>query len=318
MAEDPFDLEDVNSLLIFKKIFAISSLIILFFVALLFWFSEKVKKKIINKCILYLTLIEIGYLISVLLPYNNYNPDTELCFAEALLINFFSHCRLVWCFLMTYICIMESMNKLFFENHEFLISIIFLLMLILIPALTTLYLSLKKLSGNYGVYCLLPLNNEEMRFYIIKIHIYYTAFKIGFILITFYCIFQSRKNKKILKNFSNYRSNHKYLIYPKIICFMQTLDVGTNIYKIILINSSNYFIELAHIFLNCSEGIVIFIFLVRSSLFQTLFSRFYKKFKKKRDNKKKRGNTFRSINSLIKDKNTSPIIDNNDSVNFEN
>ena len=312
MAEDPLDSEIVNNLLIFKKLFGIISLIILIFVALLFWFSAKIKKKIINKSILYLTLIEIGYLISVLLPYNSNTPDNDLCFAESLLINFFSNCRIVWSFLMAYICIMESMNKLFFENHDFLLSIIFLLVLIILPSLTTLFLFINKLSGNYGAYCLLPLNNEEMRFYIIKIHIYYTAFKLSFILITFYCIYQSRKNKKILKDATNYRSNHKYLIYPKIICCMQTLDIGTNIYKIISINSSTFLIELIHIFLNCTEGIVIFIFLVKSTLFQTLFSRFYTKFKKKGENKRKHRNTLKSINSFIKDKNTAPLLDNND------
>jgi hypothetical protein len=309
MAEDPLEQTDVNTLLIFKKIFGIVSIILLIFIVLLFWFSKKIKRKITNNSILYLTMIEIGYLISVLLPYYINNPDSNLCFIETLLINFFNHGRIVWCFLMTYLCIMESMNKILFENHLLLFSILFLFILLLISFLSSLFLFLNKLSGNYGAYCFLPLNNEEMRYYVIKIHIYYTAIKFCFIIITLYNIIQSRKNKKIFKKVGNYKSNHKYLIYPKIICFLQTLDLGTNIYKIILINSSTFWIELLHIFLNCSEGSFVFIIFVRSSLFQTLFSRFYKNFKKKKRNKKKNRNTLNSINSFINNKNATPLID---------
>ena len=309
MAEDPLEQSDVNTLLILKKIISILSLLVLIFIVMLFWFSKKLKKRITNISILYLALIEIFYLISVLLPYNINEPDSKLCFAESLLINFFHHARLTWCFLMTYLCIMESMNKITFENHFLLFSIIFIFLLILIPFCSSIYIYLNDLSGNYGAYCFLPLNNEEMRFYIIRIHIYFTAVKFCFIIITFYCILQSRRNKKIFKNVGNYKSNHKYLIYAKIMCILQSVDIITNIYKIVTINSSTFWIELLHIFLNCSEGMFIFIFFVRSTLFQTLFSRFYKNIKKRRANKKKRRNTFRSINSLINDKNTAPLID---------
>ena len=308
MAEDPLS-SDVSTLLIFKKIFGIVSIILLIFISMLFWFSKKIKRKITNNSILYLTIIEIGYLISVLLPYDINNPDSNLCFTQALLINFFHHGRLLWCFLMAYLCIMESMNKMFFENHLILFSILFLFVLLLIPFFSSLFLFLNKLSGNYGAYCLLPLNNEEMRYYVITIHIYYTAMKLCFIIITLYCIIQSRKNKKIFKKIGNYKSNHKHLIYPKVICILQTIDLSTNVYKIVFINSSTFLMELLHIFLNCSEGIFVFIIFVRSSLFQTLFSRFYKNFKKKRRNKKKSRSTLRSINSFINNKNARPLID---------
>ena len=309
MGEDPLEPNDVNTLLILKKIFSILSLIVLIFISMLFWFSKKIKKRITNICILYLTIIEIGYLISILLPYNINNPDSNLCFAETLLINFFHHCRLAWCFLMAHICILESMNKISFENHHILCSIIFIIILILIPFPSSIFLFINRLSGNYGAYCHLPLNNEEMRFYIIKTHIYFTAVKLCFIIITFYCILQSKKNKKIFRKVSNYKNNHKYLIYPKLICWLQTADLSTNIYKIVLINSSTFWVELLHIFLNCSEGIFIFIIFIRSTLFQILFSRFYKNFKKNRGNKRKHGNTFKSINSLINDKKNTPLID---------
>ena len=45
MAEDPLATDDVNTLLIFKKIFGIVSLILLIFIAMLFWFSKNIKKK---------------------------------------------------------------------------------------------------------------------------------------------------------------------------------------------------------------------------------------------------------------------------------
>ena len=282
MAEDPLGESDVNRLLIFKKIFGIVSIILLIFIALLFWFSKKIKGKITNNSILYLTIIEIGYLISVLLPYYINNPDSNLCFTQTLLINFFHHGRLLWCFLMAYLCIMESMNKMFFENHLILFSILFLFILLLIPFFSSLLLFLNKISGNYGAYCFLPLNNEEMRYYVITIHIYYTAIQLCFIIITLHNVIQSRKNRKIFKKVGNYKSNHKYLIYPKVICILQTVDLSTNIYKIVFINSSTFFMELLHIFLNCSEGLFVFIIFVRSPLFQTLFSRFYKNFKKKK------------------------------------
>lgn len=310
MAEDPLDSENITTLLIFKKLFTIVSLILLIFIAMLFWFSKNIKNRITNKGILYLALIEILYLISILLPYNSNNPDNTLCFVESLLINFFSHSRIVWCFLMSYVCIMESMNKQTFENHPLLIAFSFLFILFIIPFLSSLFLFLNELSGNYGAYCFLPLNNEEMRYYIVKIHIFYTALKVCFIIITFYCIYQSKKYKKIFKKFVKYKSNNKYLIYPKLICILQSLDTGTNIYKIISINSSTFLIELVHIVLNCSEGIFIFIIFIRSSLFQTLFSRFYKKFKKRRGQKKKRNN-LKSLNSLMNDPNARPLIDNN-------
>ena len=280
MGEDPLEPNDVNTLLILKKIFSILSLIVLIFISMLFWFSKKIKKRITNICILYLTIIEIGYLISILLPYNINNPDSNLCFAETLLINFFHHCRLAWCFLMAHICILESMNKISFENHHILCSIIFIIILILIPFPSSIFL----------------LYN-------------FTAIKLCFIIITFYCILQSKKNKKIFRKVSNYKNNHKYLMYPKLICWLQTADLSTNIYKIVLINSSTFWVELLHIFLNCSEGIFIFIIFIRSTLFQILFSRFYKNFKKNRGNKRKRGNTFKSINSLINDKKNTPLID---------
>jgi hypothetical protein len=193
MSEDPLEPDDVKTLLIFKKLFSIVSLILLFFISMLFWFSKKIRRRITNIGILYLIITEILYLISILLPYDINNPDSKLCFAESLLINFFNHARLAWCFLMTYICIMESMNKLSFENHFLLFSIIYIFILITIPFLLSLYVYLNDLSGNYGAYCYLPLNNEEMRFYIVRIHIYYTAIKFCFIVITFYCIFLQKQ-----------------------------------------------------------------------------------------------------------------------------
>ena len=45
MAEDPLEQNDVNALLIFKKIFSIISLIVLIFISMLFWFSKKIKKE---------------------------------------------------------------------------------------------------------------------------------------------------------------------------------------------------------------------------------------------------------------------------------
>ena len=282
-----------------------------------FGFLKISKKKITNNSILYLIIIEILYLITILLPYNYNNPDSKLCFSESLLINFFYYSRLIWCFLMSYICIMESMNKILFENHRLLLSIICVFILLIIPFFSSFFLYVNELSGNYGAYCYLPLNNEEMRFYVIKIHIYYTTLNLCFIIMTFYCIYQSKKNKKVFKKLGKFKSNHKYLIYPKIICFLQTLDLGTNIYKIIFINSSTFWIELLHIFLNCSEGIFIFIFFMKSSLFQTLFSRFYKKFKK-RSHKKKHKNAFKNINALINDKSNSPLIDNDAGTSEDN
>lgn len=307
MAEDPLDEVDVNTILIFKKIFGIVSLLLLIFISLLFWFSKKIRRRITNRSILFLTIIEIGYLISVLLPYYIGNPDGDLCFAESLLINFFSHGRIIWCFLMSYICIMESMNKMTFENHLLLFTIIYIAALIAIPLLSSLFIFFNRLSGNYGAYCYLPLNNEEMRYHVIRIHIFYTSIKSSFIIMTFYCIYQSKKNKKLYnKKVENYKSNHKYLTYPKLICCLQTLDIGTNIYKIVSINSSTFWIELVHIFLNCSEGTFIFIIFLRSTLFQTLFSRFYKNFKKKkRGNKKASRETF---NSLLNENKTSPLV----------
>ena len=137
---------------------------------------------------------------------------------------------------------MESMNKEFFANHPLLLSIICVFILIIFPFFSSLFLFINELSGNYGAYCYLPLNNEEMRFYVIKIHINFTALKICLIIMTFYCIYHSKKNKKIFKKLGKYKSNHKYLIYPKLICILQTIDVGTNIYKIIHINSITFWI----------------------------------------------------------------------------
>ena len=94
MAEDPLEQNDVNALLIFKKIFSIISLIVLIFISMLFWFSKNIKKRITNISILYLTIFEICYLISILLPYNINNPDSNLYLAKTLLINFFHHGRL--------------------------------------------------------------------------------------------------------------------------------------------------------------------------------------------------------------------------------
>ena len=312
MDEDPLDSENVEKLLLVKKIFSFISLMVLFLILLLFWFLKKIKKKIIYLNILYLILIEMCYLISMVLPYQYNEPDTKLCFAETLLINFFLHCKLIWCFLMGYTSIMESLFYKSFQNHFISFSFIILSLLILIPFLSSTFLFLNKLSGNYGVYCYLPLNNTEMRYYVTKIHIYFTAIKVFFIIISFYSVFRSKRNKKALKKITKFTSNHKYLQYPKLICSFQTLDLIPNIYKIITINSTTFFIELIHIILNCSEGIFIFIIFLKSPLFQILFAQFYKNIKKKKGKKKriKKNKKLQTINSIINDSNNnSPLID---------
>ena len=60
MEEDPLNYDDIEKLLIIKKIFSSISLIFLFLITLLFWYLKKIKKKIIYMNILYLILIEIG------------------------------------------------------------------------------------------------------------------------------------------------------------------------------------------------------------------------------------------------------------------
>jgi len=315
MEEDPLKYDDIDKLLIIKKIFAFPSLIILFLLSLLFWFLKKIKKKIMYTNILFLILIEIGYLISIILPYNYNEPDDNLCFAESLLINFFIHCKYIWCILMTYSSIMESLFPKTFENNHLSFSIIILSFLIIIPFLSSLFLFLNKLSGNYGIYCNLPLNNSEMRYYVNRIHIYFTSIKAFFIIITIYCNFRSKRNKKALKKITKFSSNHKYLLYPKIICFLQTLDLIPNIYKIININTSSFTIEFFHIIFNCSESIFIFIIFLRSSLFQILFSQFYKNIKKRKRKKKriKKNKKTESLNVIMTDANySSPLIDEKD------
>ena len=280
MDEDPLDSENVEKLLLVKKIFSFISLMVLFLILLLFWFLKKIKKKIIYLNILYLILIEMCYLISMVLPY--------------------------------YTSIMESLFYKSFQNHFISFSFIILSVLIIIPFLSSTFLFLNKLSGNYGVYCYLPLNNTEMRYYVTKIHIYFTAIKVFFIIISFYSVFRSKRNKKALKKITKFTSNHKYLQYPKLICSFQTLDLIPNIYKIITINSTTFFIELIHIILNCSEGIFIFIIFLKSPLFQILFAQFYKNIKKKKGKKKriKKNKKLQTINSIINDSNNnSPLID---------
>ena len=315
MEEDPLNQDDIDKLLIIKKTFAFPSLILLFLISLLFWFLKKIKKKMVYMNILYLILIETGYLIIIILPYNYNEPDDNLCLAESLLINFFIHCKYVWCFLMTYTSIMESLFSKTFENNFLLFSIIILFIIIVIPFLSSLFLFLNKLSGNYGVYCYLPLNNSEMRYYVNKIHIYFTAIKAFFITITFYCIYRSKRNKKALKKIAKFSSNHKYLVYPKLICFLQALDLIPNIYKIININTSSFIIEFFHIVFNCSAGIFIFIIFLRSSLFQILFSKFYKSIKRKKGKKKrfKKNKRMNTLNMIMTDTNkSSPLIDEKD------
>ena len=134
MDEDPLDSENVEKLLLVKKIFSFISLMVLFLILLLFWFLKKIKKKIIYLNILYLILIEMCYLISMVLPYQYNEPDTKLCFAETLLINFFLHCKLIWCFLMGYTSIMESLFYKSFQNHFISFSFIILSVLIIISA----------------------------------------------------------------------------------------------------------------------------------------------------------------------------------------
>ena len=315
MEQDPLDQDDIEKLLIIKKTFAYLSLIVLFLISLLFWFLKKIKKKIVYMNILYLILIEIGYLITIILPYNYNEPDDNLCLAESLLINFFIHCKYVWCFLMAYTSIMESLFAKTFEKRLISFSIIIISILLIIPFLSSLFLFLNKLSGNYGTYCYLPLNNSEMRYYVNRIHIYFTSIKAFFIIITFYCIYRSKRNKKALKKITKFSSNHKYLVYPKLICFLQTLDLIPNIYKIININASSFIIELFHILFNCSEGIFIFIIFLRSSLFQILFAQFYKNIKKRKGKKRriKKNKKMENFNMIMNDaNNSSPLIDEKD------
>lgn len=317
MENEPLEQNDIDNLLIIKKVLAFPSLIAIFLISLLFWFVKKIKRKIIYMNILYLFLIEIGYLISILLPYNFNEPDNDLCLIESLLINFFIHSKYVWCFLMTYTSIMESLFTKTFEEYFISFSFIIITLIIIIPFLSSLFLFLNSLTGNYGSYCYLPLNTTEMRYYVTRIHIYYTAIKSFFIIITFYCIYRSRRNKKALKKITKFTSNHKYLIYPKLICSLQTLDLIPNIYKIIMINSSTFWIEFIHIILNCSEGILIFIIFLRSSLFQLLFSQFYKSVKKKKGKKKrnKKNKKMENLNFIMNDKDpndSSPLIDDKD------
>ena len=312
MEEDPLNYDDIENLLIIKKIFSYISLIFLLLISLLFWYLKKIKKKIIDMNILYLILIEIGYLITIILPYNYNEPENKLCFAESLLINFFIHCKYVWCILMSYSSIMESLFAKTFQKNFICFSFIIISILIIIPFLSSLFLYLNQLSGNYGAYCYLPLNNAEMRYYVNKIHIYFTAIKVIFIIVTFYCIYRSKRNKRALRKIISFKSNHKYLIYPKIICSLQTLDLIPNIYKIININTSSFIIELCHIIFNCIDGILIFIFFVRSSLFQILFSQFSKNVKKRKKKKKtiQKSKKLDNINTIIKDSyRTSPLID---------
>ena len=312
MEEDPLNSEKIEKLLIAKQVLSITSLLVLFLILLLFCFLKNIKKKIIYMNILYLILIEMCYLISMVLPYHYNEPDSKLCLAETLLINFFLHSKYVWCFLMGYTSIMESLFYKSFQANFISFSFVIISVLIIIPFLSSIFLFLNKLSGNYGVYCYLPLNNTEMRYYVTKIHIYFTAIKAFFIIITFYSVFRSKRNKKALKKVIKFTSYHKYLQYPKLICSFQTLDLIPNIYKIITINSTTFWIELIHILLNCTEGIFIFIIFLKSPLFQILFAQLYKNIKRKKGKKKKirKHKKLQNINAIITDNNnSSPLID---------
>jgi hypothetical protein len=210
---------------------------------------------------------------------------------------------------------MESLFAKTFQKNFICFSFIIISILIIIPLLSSLFLYSNQLSGNYGTYCYLPLNNAEMRYYVNKIHIYFTTIKAIVIIITFYCIYRSKRNKRTLKKITKFRTNHKYLVYPKMICSLQTLDLIPNIYKIININASSFIIELFHILFNCSEGIFIFIIFLRSSLFQILFAQFYKNIKKRKGKKRriKKSKKMGNLNMIMNDANySSPLIDEKD------
>ena len=305
----PVEPKKVDTLLIFKKIFAIPSLILLVFIFILFLFAKNITHKISQQFILFQIIIEILYLIFILLPYNYENPDSSLCLVECIFINFFSQLKLASALIMSYICVLDTTNKLLLETHHKLFAFILFSFTLIISSISPIYLYFSDLSGNFGSYCFLPLNAQEIRVYIVKVHLYFLAFKLGIVFITFYLLFKNHKYKKSVQRVKGAKiviNNKQNLVYfPIVITVFALVDLGTNIYKISNINESTFWIEFLHIGLNCSGGIYIFVIFLKTSLFQTLFSRIYKKFKSKRKKKNKRISAH-SIKSFSSE--NSPII----------
>lgn len=305
----PVDFDTVNTLLTLKKIIAYPSLALVVFIFILFLSAKNITHKISQQCILFQIIIEILYLIFLLLPYDTDSPDGTLCFVESLLINLFSQLKLVTALVMSYICVLDTTNKLLLETHHKLFAFILFIFTIIISSISPIYLCLYEISGNFGSYCFLALNDQESRIYIVKTHLYFLIFKSGIVFTTFYLLFKNYQFKKSIQKIKGVKivinSKQNLVYFPLGTAIFSLIDLITNIYKIYNINESTFWIEFLHILLNCSGGIYIFTLFVKMSLFQTLFSRIYKKLKNKRKKKNKRF-TARSIKSFSSD--ASPII----------
>ena len=77
-----------------------------------------------------------------------YNFDSNVCLTQGLLTNFTKQGSIIWYFIISYTCLINTLNSKYYLQNKVKFTIIFLLCSLLIPFIYCLYLYFFDLIGN--------------------------------------------------------------------------------------------------------------------------------------------------------------------------
>jgi hypothetical protein len=289
-----------TSFSILKKMIFIPSIICTLGVIIMI-LSYKIKRSPQHLNLLFLSLNDLIYYISILLPFDEKEIISNVCLTQGLLTNFTKQGSIIWYFIISYTCLINTLNSKYYLQNKVKFTIIYLLCSLIIPFIYCLYLYFFDLIGNDIYYCNIFLKSELMKFYIMKNQCYILFFEIFEYFLNLFCykkcskyILNIEKNTK--KKNNEHNKNNKLLIkIPFIYLIISPIGILNTFFRIYSYLQINFLLEYLNLFSEGFKGI--FIFIIFS--LNIHFSKVKKNMKKIKLRKKKKYFPDKKENSLL-------------------
>lgn len=251
---------ELNTLLILKKIICIPSIICLFILIILFWFFRETRG-FGNEMVIWLAILEIFYELSLLLPYYYDNPHSGLCATQAFLVNLFLHSRYFWMSVIGYCSISNILKQNYLEKHHLFFRAFFFCISIPIPLTLSLIILLTNSYGNAGAYCLYSYDSDNRRFFNRKIQITFLNARLLEMILLIFIIAKIMVLISKMKKLEKYKENdNEHFKYYLMIGVSTSMISCINI-SIQLISEKpfTYLMHILQLFSTNGEGILILI-----------------------------------------------------------
>lgn len=249
---------EISTLLLIKRLLCIPSVVFCCLILCFLWFFKEIRGPVIE-IFFFLVISEIFYLFSLLIPFYSDNPKGILCTTQAFLINFFLQSRYIWAIIISFASLMVRIKYNYLDHHKSFYRVFFLIIGLIIPLGLSIYIIVADITGNSGYFCLLDIDTEDRRKYIVRNEIFFLGIKGTEMFIILFFVLKNRAILKGKKKKNQHADNEHIIYYPGIILVASLGRLMNSIVSVVTLNNMYFWIYALQVVLDALEGICIFI-----------------------------------------------------------